>query len=152
MNARLSPRRATIVTPEQSLLIKLFVMNANVLFTTETTGGAVLAVLGHLDPGDGPANHVHFKQDEMFYVLEGTFEFATGDQIATAGPGTIIFVPRTVVHRFRNVGTSRARLLVWSLPGGLDHHFRAISDLAAGDAFTREQAMEMLADRLGDDR
>jgi quercetin dioxygenase-like cupin family protein len=152
MNARLSPRRATIVTPEQSLLIKLFVMNANVLFTTEIPGGAVLAVLGHLEPGAGPADHVHFKQDEMFYVLEGTFEFAIGDQVSTAGPGTIIFVPRAVVHRFRNVGTTRARLLVWSLPDGLDHHFRAISDLAAGDAFTREQAMEVLADRLGDDR
>ena len=152
MKARLSPRRATIVTPEQSLLIKIFVMNANIFFTTETTGGAVSAVLGHLDPGAGPPDHVHFKQDEMFYVLEGTFEFAIGDQIATAGPGTLIFVPRTVVHRFRNVGTTRARLLEWSLPGGLDHYFSGISDLAARDAFIREQAMEMLADRLGDDR
>jgi mannose-6-phosphate isomerase-like protein (cupin superfamily) len=151
MNARLSPRRATIVTPEQSLLIKIFAMNATVLFTTEATGGAVSAVVGHVEPGDGSPDHVHFKQDEMFYVLEGTFEFATGDQIATARPGTIIFVPRTVVHRFRNVGTTRARLLEWSLPGGLDDYFRAISDLAAWDAL-REQAMEMLADRLGDDR
>jgi len=61
----------------------------------------------------------------------------------TAGPGTIVFVPRNVVHRFKNVGDTPARVLEISLPGGLDHYFKAISDLAASDGFTREQAMKI---------
>ena len=46
-----------------------------------------------------------------------------------------------MVHRFRNVGDTTARMLDWSLPGGQDHYFKAISDLAAGDGFTGEQMM-----------
>jgi len=143
MNVRRSPRQATVVTPEQSMPLKIFGMDANVLLTTEATGGAVSVVLGHLAPGDGPPDHVHFKQDEMFYVLEGTVELTAADQTAIAGPGSIVFVPRTVVHQFRNAGTSTARMLECSLPGGLDRYFKAISDLAARDGFTREQAMQI---------
>jgi hypothetical protein len=48
-----------------------------------------------------------------------------------------------VVHRSKTVGDTTARVLEWSLPGGLDHYFKAISDLAAYDGFTREQATEI---------
>lgn len=141
MNVRPSPRQATVVTPEQSMPLKIFGMDANVLLTTEATGGAVSVVLGHLAPGDGPPDHVHLEQDEMFYVLEGTVELTAADQTAIAGPGSIVFVPRTVVHRFRNAGTGMARMLECSLPGGLDRYFKAISELAAGDGLTEEKVM-----------
>jgi quercetin dioxygenase-like cupin family protein len=143
MNVRLSARQATVVTPEQAMPLKIFGMDANLLLTTEATGGAVSVVLGHLAAGDGPPDHVHLEQDEMFYVLEGTVELTAAEQTAIAGPGSIVFVPRTVVQRFRNAGTSTVRMLECSLPGGLDRYFKAISDLAARDGFTREQAMEV---------
>jgi len=118
MNAPTSALRATIVTPDQALPIRLFDMDAKVLLTTEATGGTVSVVLGNLKPGDGPPDHVNFNQDEMFLILEGTCEFGAGDQTTTCGPGTIVFVPRNVVHRFKNVGDTTARVLEWSVPGG----------------------------------
>jgi mannose-6-phosphate isomerase-like protein (cupin superfamily) len=36
----------------------------------------------------------------MFFIVEGTYELTVGDQTSTAGPGTIVFIPRSVVHRF----------------------------------------------------
>ena len=36
--------------------------------------------------------------------------------------GTIVFIPRNVVHRFKNVGDTTACMLDWSLPGGQDHY------------------------------
>jgi len=48
-----------------------------------------------------------------------------------------------VVHRFKNVGDTTARKLDWSLPGGQDHYFTAISELAAGGGFTGEKVMEI---------
>jgi hypothetical protein len=51
-----------------------------------------------------------------------------------------------VVHRFRNVGETTARMLDCSLPGGQDHYLKAISDLAANDGFTGEKAMEISKD------
>jgi quercetin dioxygenase-like cupin family protein len=138
-----TPLQATIVKPEQALPIKVFGIDANILLTTEATGGAISVVLGSLKPGEGPSDHVHFNQDEMFFILEGTCELTVGGQTTTAGPGTIVFIPRNVVHRFKNVGDTTACMLDWSLPGGQDRYFKAMAELAAGDSFTGEKMKEI---------
>jgi hypothetical protein len=48
-----------------------------------------------------------------------------------------------IVHRFKNVGDTTACMLDWTLPGGQDHYFKAIADLAAGGGFTGEKVMEI---------
>jgi mannose-6-phosphate isomerase-like protein (cupin superfamily) len=67
----------------------------------------------------------------MFFIVEGTYELTVGDQTSMVGSGTIAFSPRNVVHRFKNGGDTTACMLDWSLPGGQDHYFKAISELAA---------------------
>jgi quercetin dioxygenase-like cupin family protein len=141
MRARRPPLHATIVKPEQALPIKPFGLDMKVLLTTEATGGAISVIMGWHKPGEGPPDHVHSSLEELFFIVEGTYEVTVGGQTSTAGPGTIVFIPRNVVHRFRNVGDTTACMLDWSLPGGQDHYFKAISELAAGDGFTAERAM-----------
>jgi len=131
MGTRSSPLPAIIVRPEQALPIKPFGLDLKVLLSTEATGGAISVLMGWLKPGEGPSDHVHFNQEEMFFIVEGTYEFTIGGQTSTAGPGTLVFIPRNLVHRFKNIGDTTARMLDWSLPGGQDHYFKAISDLAA---------------------
>jgi quercetin dioxygenase-like cupin family protein len=143
MNARPSPLQGIIVKPEQAQSIKPFGLDMKVLLTTEATGGAISVIMGWHKPGEGPPDHVHFKQEEMFFVVEGTYELTVGEQTSTVGPGTIVFIPRNVVHRFKNVGDTTACMLDWSLPGGQDHYFKAISELAASDGFTGEKVMEI---------
>jgi quercetin dioxygenase-like cupin family protein len=141
--SRHSPRQAIIVKPEQALPITPFGLEMKVLLTTEATGGALSVIIGSHKPGEGPPDHVHFSQEEIFFIVEGTYELTVGGQTSTVGPGTIVFIPRNVVHRFKNVGVTTARMLDWSLPGGQDHYFKAISELAAGGGFTGEKAMEI---------
>ena len=74
------------------------------------------------------------------FIIEGLYEVTVGDETAEAGPGSIVFIPRNVVHRFKNVGGVTGRMLGWSLPGGQDHYLKAISELAAGGGFTSESA------------
>jgi mannose-6-phosphate isomerase-like protein (cupin superfamily) len=142
IDARTSPLQAAIVKPEQALPIKAFGLDIKVLLTTEATGGAISVLMGWHKPGEGPGDHVHFNKEEIFFIIEGTYELTVGDQTTTAGPGTIVFIPRTVVHRFKNVGETTACMLDCSLPGGQDHYFKAISELAAGGDFT-EKVMEI---------
>jgi len=66
-----------------------------------------------------------------------------GDETAKAGLGSIVFIPRNVMHRFKNVGGITGRMLGWSLPGGQDHYLKTISELAAGGGFTSEKVMEI---------
>jgi mannose-6-phosphate isomerase-like protein (cupin superfamily) len=143
MNARPSALQATIVKPEQARPIKPFGLDMKVLLSTEATGGAISVLMARHKPGEGPPDHVHFNQEEMFFILEGTYELTIGDQTATVGPDTIVFIPRNVGHRFKNVGDTTGRMLDWSLPGGQDHYFKAISDLAAGGGFTGDKVMEI---------
>jgi mannose-6-phosphate isomerase-like protein (cupin superfamily) len=138
-----SPLQAIIVKPEQALSIKPFGLDIKVLLTTEATGGAISVLMGWHKPGEGPGDHVHFSQEEMFFIVEGTYEMTVGGHTTTAGPGTIVFIPRNVVHRFKNVGDTTACMLDWSLPDGQDHYFKAISELAADGGFTDEKVMEI---------
>jgi quercetin dioxygenase-like cupin family protein len=143
MGAKTSPLQAAIVKPEQALSIKPFGLDMKVLLSSETTGGAISVLMASHKPGEGPPDHVHFNQEEMFFIVEGTYELTVGDLTSTAGPGTIVFIPRNVVHRFKNVGDMTARMLDWSLPGGQDHYFKEISELAAAGGFTGEKATEI---------
>src|SRR5262249_12052674 len=56
---------------------------------------------------------------------------------------SIVFIPRNVVHCFKNVGGVAGRMLGWSLPGGQDHYLKAISKLAAAGGFTSEKVKEI---------
>jgi len=141
MDLRPSPLQATIVRLEQAQRFTPFGIDMKVLLPTEATGGAISVLMAWHKPGEGPPDHVHFIQEEMFFILGGTYELTVDGQTTTAGAGTIVFIPRNVVHRFKNIGDTTARMLDWSLPGGQDHYFKAISDLAAGDGFTGEKVM-----------
>ena len=132
-----------VVTPKQALSIKPFGLDMDVLLTTEATGGATSVIVAWHNPGEGPPNHVHFIQEEILFIIEGLYEVTVGQETVKAGPGSIVFIPRNVVHGFKNVGGVRGRILGWSLPGGQDHYLKAISDLAAGGGFTSEQAIEI---------
>jgi quercetin dioxygenase-like cupin family protein len=143
MDATTAPLQATIVKPEQAQPIKPFGLDMKVLLTAEATGGAVSVIMGWHKPGEGPPDHVHFSQEEMFFIVEGTYELTVGDQTETIGPGTIVFIPRNVVHRFKNVGDTTACMLDWSLPGGQDHYFKTVSELAADGGFTGEKVLEI---------
>jgi mannose-6-phosphate isomerase-like protein (cupin superfamily) len=142
MDARNAPLEAAIVKPEHALSIKPFGLDMKVLLSTEATGGATSVIMGWHKPGEGPPDHVHSNQEEIFFIVKGTYEVTVGDQTSAAGPGTLVFIPRNVVHRFKNVGDTTACMLDWTLPGGQDHYFKAISELAAG-GFTGEKVMEI---------
>jgi len=132
--------QATIVKLEQAQRLAPFGLDMKVLLTTEATGGALSVLMAWHKPGEGPPDHVHFNQEEIFFILEGTYELTVDGHTTTAGAGTIVFIPRNVVHRFKNVGDTAACMLDWSLPGGQDHYFKAISELA-GAGFTGEKVM-----------
>src|SRR5262249_54363630 len=142
MNAR-TPLQPAIVTPKQALSIKPFGLDMDVLLTTEATGGATSVIVAWHKPGEGPPDHVHFNQEEILFIIEGLYEVTVGNETANAGPGGIVFIPRNVVHRFKNVGGITGRMLAWSLPGGQDHYLKAISELAAGGGFTSEKVIEV---------
>lgn len=88
----------------------------------EDTGGALGLVEASFPQGFGPPLHVHRREDEAFYVLEGRIRFRQGDEEFVAGPGTWVWGPRGVPHAFK-VESERARALIVATPGGFERMF-----------------------------
>jgi quercetin dioxygenase-like cupin family protein len=88
----------------------------------EDTGGVLGLVEGSFYQGFGPPLHVHSREDEALYVLEGQIRFRQGDNEFVAGPGTWVWGPRGVPHAFK-VESERARALVIVTPGGFERMF-----------------------------
>jgi len=89
----------------------------------EESGGAYFAMEALVPPGGGPPPHIHTREDETFYLLEGSVEFLLGERTITAGPGDFVNVPRGTVHCFRNAGAETARLVLTFTPAGIEHWF-----------------------------
>ena len=79
--------------------------------------------------GGEPPLHVHAREDEVFYVLEGEVTFMRGVQRIDFGPGSSVVLPRGIQHGFA-VRTSTARMLVMTTPAGLEDAFRVLSEPA----------------------
>jgi mannose-6-phosphate isomerase-like protein (cupin superfamily) len=114
--------------------------------TAATTGGTFTVAEIQSWPGGGPPAHVHRDQDEMFYVLEGTYEFLVGDRKETLGVGATVFVPRGTKHTYRKVGDGIGRLFDLHTPGGFEAFFED-AGVAATDRIARPPIEEKLPDR-----
>jgi quercetin dioxygenase-like cupin family protein len=86
------------------------------------TGGALGVVEASLYRGFGPPLHIHRREDEALYVLEGQVRFRQGEDDFVAGPGTCVWGPRGVPHAYR-VESERARLLILVTPAGFERMF-----------------------------
>ena len=88
----------------------------------ESTGGALGLVDASFYEGFGPPLHLHHREDEGFYILEGSIRFVRGDEDFVAGPGSLVWMPRGVVHAFK-VEPGGARALLLLAPPGCEQMF-----------------------------
>lgn len=93
------------------------------LITGEETGGAFFMAEVSVAPGGGPPPHLHSREDESFYVQQGTLSVQVGDRALNVSSGDFVHMPRGVVHSFRNSGQETAKLLMVATPAGLENYF-----------------------------
>jgi len=93
------------------------------LAETKDTNGAFLLVEAVLAPGTEPPPHVHTREDELFYVLEGEFDVYVGGRAFNVKTGECVFMPRFSPHAFV-IRSPRLRLLALFTPAGLEEVFR----------------------------
>jgi quercetin dioxygenase-like cupin family protein len=89
----------------------------------ETLGAYSLRFSVHGLPG-GPDFHTHTNEDEGWYVLEGELSFQVGDRLLVGSPGSFVFAPRGIHHRYWNSGGTTAKFLMMFSPGGLEKMFQ----------------------------
>jgi quercetin dioxygenase-like cupin family protein len=112
----------------------------SVLVGSAESGGALNLFEFWCPAGRGPAQHIHTREDELWYVLEGTFRFRAGDLDLQARAGGFAFGPRDVPHAFHNAGTGIGRLLILTTPAGIQPFFEQFAERVeeAGPALLAE--------------
>lgn len=102
----------------------LFVLKA----TAADTGGQMTIAEGTEPAGEAPL-HVHHRDDEAFWILEGDVTFEVGDTTVEAHAGDYVFAPRGIPHRY-TVHDGGCRMLFILVPGGIEDVVRATSEPA----------------------
>lgn len=106
--------------------------------TGEETGG-VLAVVEHpIEPGVLVPPHVHEREDELTYVIEGEIGARVGEEeLASLGAGEYLWKPRGIPHAFWNASSASARILDVITPAGFERFLVELAELiergASGD-------------------
>ena len=122
-------KQPQVTSSEEGRKVLLTGHYMNIKLTTWETGGDSYVYEVITPPGVGMPLHVHEIEDEIIQVLDGDeFDLEIGGEKFSAGPGSLIYFPRKVPHRFLNVGTKPLRTL-WTITPG-ENYERFIEDLA----------------------
>jgi mannose-6-phosphate isomerase-like protein (cupin superfamily) len=92
--------------------------------------------------------HMHTREDEYSFVLEGRMGALLGDDVVEAGPGDLVFKPRNQWHTFWNAGDEPCRILEIISPAGFERFFRELVDMG-GVTQADAEALAQLNDHYG---
>ncbi|HSD25008.1 MAG TPA: cupin domain-containing protein, partial [Solirubrobacterales bacterium] len=95
--------------------------------SAEDSGGA-MTVLEEVPPMSDTPLHVHSREDELFYIVEGEHVITLGNEEHRLGPGDAIFAPRNIPHAQRRVEPGVGRELIVLTPGGFEQFFRDLAE------------------------
>ncbi len=99
--------------------------------TGDDTDGKYAMFEAIVRPGGGPPPHVHSREEESFYILEGEITFQVGDDRIVAKAGTFANMPVGSLHSFRNDTGQTARMIVSVAPAGLEKMFLEVGQPVA---------------------
>ncbi len=122
-----------------------------VLASGDDTGGAFALFHAIVPPGHGSPPHIHTREDEMFYILDGEMTFIVDGKDLVATAGAYVFGPRNIKHNFVNRSDKPVSMLFQTTPAGIEHFFAQVSQSAQDAARPpTPQYLKMLVEKARD--
>lgn len=104
----------------------------NIRLRSEQTNGVFAALEAEMPPRtQGPALHMHTREDEVLHILEGSLRVRVGEQTLTAPAGSLVYLPRDVPHTFCNPFNEPVRVFGVITPGGFERFFEEQAQIMA---------------------
>ena len=113
----------TINTPPQGRTFAVVGDVYRFLATGEQTNGKYALWEAIVPPGGGPPPHVHSREEEGFYILEGEITFTVKGERIVLKAGTFANMPIGTPHSFKNESSQTAKMLISVAPAGLEQMF-----------------------------
>ena len=115
--------RATLRNPAEGRTIAVVGDVYRFPATGDETNGKYAMWEAIVPPGGGPPPHVHSREEEGFYILEGEITFMIGEQRVVATAGMFASMPVGTPHSFKNESSKPAKMLISVAPAGLEQMF-----------------------------
>ena len=116
---------------------------ATFIATGEDTNGQFAAFDLFIPSQAAAVPHMHNNSSESFLVLEGELTLQQGEQIVTATPGTLVYIPEGELHAWRNFQDTPARVLAVAVPAGIENDLEALGIPATeGPVLINEKLLE----------
>ena len=113
--------------------ISILGLETTVKISARDSGGLMLLAEQTVVPGMGVPPHVHTREDEVFFVLDGEIEFVLGDRTFVGKAGDVVQAPRGVVHGYLGSGDRPARAYFMAIPAGIEPMFFEMASWPAGE-------------------
>jgi mannose-6-phosphate isomerase-like protein (cupin superfamily) len=107
-------RRPKVVHAGQGIQLDVQGIRFSYKATAEDTGGRYAFTEGVIPPHHGAPLHIHHREDEAFYILEGEFEIECDDEVFRVGPGTFALLPKDSPTDFKTCRRERAEFFAFS--------------------------------------
>lgn len=118
-----TPRRHSVKQPAKGRSVAVVGDVYRFLATGEDTNGKYAMWEALVLPGGGPPPHIHSREEESFYVLEGEITFQVGDERLVLKAGAFANMPVGTLHSFKNESRGSAKMLISVAPAGLEKMF-----------------------------
>ncbi|CAN5213245.1 cupin domain-containing protein [soil metagenome] len=139
---------ALVVEPGEGRAVSLGGLGVVFKIMGERTAGAFSIVEHSVAPGTLAPAHVHEREDELSYVIEGELGVRIGDEERVVPAGAYVGKPRGVPHAFWNKSEGPARLIELIAPAGFERYFAELAELFADGAPPPER-IAALRERYG---
>jgi quercetin dioxygenase-like cupin family protein len=115
--------------PEPEIIKILDGLSIEIVVSSPSSNYTCCVFVETTPPGGGPPPHKHLKEEEIFTVLEGDYEFYKDGAWVPMSIGRSVLSVRNTYHAFRNIGKAPGRMMLTTNGGGIDDYFRAIRGL-----------------------
>lgn len=119
---------------------------ARILMSGTQTGGRFALIQMVVRREHEPPSHLHMREDEVIYVVDGTIVVVVDGARREYRPGESVYLPRGVEHAYC-LRSEEARLLVLALPAGIEGFYREMD--ASLDDDRHVERLIALAARYG---
>ncbi len=116
--------------------------------TGAQTGGAYYLCEAIFGPESGSPLHIHHREDEVIYVLEGGLDIRLQNEKLHIDAGGVVHVPKNVPHALYNPLKTPLKIMVHTIPAGLENYFNEV-DAALQSGTLNQETHSQISSRYG---